>query len=46
MKEAEMKMVGGWIVAALDHADDPAKLASIRSEIAEFAKAFPVPGVT
>ena len=45
MKEAEMKQVGGWILRVLKAAGDDAALAKIRSEIAEFAKAFPVPGI-
>lgn len=45
MKEAEMKQVGGWILRVLKAAGDNAALAKIRGEIAEFAKAFPVPGI-
>lgn len=45
MKEAEMKQVGGWILRVLKAAGDDAALAKIRHEIAEFAKAFPVPGI-
>ncbi len=45
MKEAEMKQVGGWILRVLKAAGDDAALARIRGEIAEFAKAFPVPGI-
>lgn len=45
MKEAEMKQVGGWILRVLKAAGDDAALAKIRGEIAEFAKAFPVPGI-
>jgi len=45
MKTEEMKRVGGWILAALKSPDDAARLKKIRGEIAEFAKAFPVPGI-
>lgn len=45
MQTDEMKHVGAWILAVLKHTDDDAKLQSIRQEIAEFAKAFPVPGI-
>lgn len=45
MKEAEMKQVAAWILAALDaHADD-AKLSQIRDEVREFCQDFPVPGI-
>src|SRR5690606_25994721 len=43
MKEAEMQQVGGWILKVLRGADDDALIASVRSEISEFAKDFPVP---
>ncbi|AMV16859.1 serine hydroxymethyltransferase [Planctomyces sp. SH-PL14] len=45
MKEAEMKKVGAWILEALKTPDDAAKLEKVRLEIAEFAGAFPVPGI-
>ncbi|MGL5095355.1 MAG: serine hydroxymethyltransferase, partial [Planctomycetia bacterium] len=45
MKEVEMKQVAGWIIAALDAAEDDAKLTAIRDEIQEFAAAYPVPGI-
>lgn len=45
MKTDEMKKVGAWILAALKVAGDEAALARIRSEIAEFARAYSVPGI-
>lgn len=45
MKEAEMKQVGAWILRVLKSASDEAALNKIRAEIAEFANAFPVPGI-
>ncbi len=45
MKEAEMKLVGAWILRVLKASSDEAALAKIRQEIAEFAKAFTVPGI-
>lgn len=45
MKVAEMKKVGAWILDVLRHADDKTATLRIRSEIVEFTKAFPVPGI-
>jgi glycine hydroxymethyltransferase len=45
MKTDEMKRVGAWILAALKAHDNAAALDSIRTEIAAFAGAFPVPGI-
>ncbi len=45
MKEAEMQQVGAWILRCLKAASDDASLSQIRHEIAEFANAFPVPGI-
>lgn len=45
MKEAEMKKVGAWILTALKAPEDAGHLEKIRLEIAEFAQAFPVPGI-
>ncbi len=43
MREAEMKMIGGWIVEAVAHRDDDAMLASLRAQVVEFARKFPIP---
>ena len=45
MQESEMQKVGEWILRVLRAPDDAAVGESIRSEIAEFARAFPVPGI-
>jgi len=45
MKEAEMKKVGQWILEVLKAPEDAAVTSRIRKEIAEFAKAFAVPGL-
>lgn len=45
MKTDEMKKVGTWILKALRSASDDQQLGKIRNEIAEFAQAFPVPGI-
>jgi len=45
MKEAEMKKVGAWILEVLKAPEDAGKLEKIRLEIAEFARAYPVPGI-
>jgi glycine hydroxymethyltransferase len=45
MKEPDMGRVGQWIVGVLQHADDAAVVDRTRSEIREFCRDFPVPGV-
>jgi glycine hydroxymethyltransferase len=45
MKEAQMQQVGQWILQVLRSADDEDVIASVRAEIAEFARDFPVPGI-
>jgi glycine hydroxymethyltransferase len=44
MKEAEMEQIADWIDQAITGQKDEAKLASIRAEILEFTKKFPLPG--
>jgi glycine hydroxymethyltransferase len=46
MKEAEMKRVGAWIVRVLKDPDGDGVRDQVRQEVAEFARAFPVPGIT
>ena len=46
MKEAEMKKLGDWMSAAIDNADDNAKLASIAQEVEELCESFDCPGIT
>ena len=45
MKSDEMKKVGAWILETLKHADNESELTRIRGDVAEFAGAFPVPGI-
>ncbi len=44
MKEAEMKMIAGWIAEALEHRSDAGRLAEIRGKVGELAEAFPLYG--
>lgn len=44
MKEAEMRVIAGWIAQALEHRNDPARLASIRGEVRELTEQFPLYG--
>jgi glycine hydroxymethyltransferase len=43
MGTAEMKTIGGWMLAALKAADDEALLARIRGQVADLCRSFPVP---
>ncbi len=45
MKSDEMKRVGAWILAALKSHEDATAIERIRAEIADFAKAYAVPGI-
>src|SRR5690606_39064632 len=45
MKEPEMKQVGTWILQILKSPDDTSLEQKIKQEMAELAKAFPVPGI-
>jgi len=45
MKTDEMKRVGAWILAALKSHEDAIAIERIRGEIADFAKAYLVPGI-
>jgi len=45
MKTDEMKQVGAWILEVLRNADNTTQLDRIRSDISQFAAAFPVPGI-
>ncbi len=42
MKEAEMRVIAGWIAEALEHRGDAAKLAKIRGQVGELANKFPL----
>jgi glycine hydroxymethyltransferase len=44
MREKEMRIIGRWIVEALDHRSDPAHLAKIRAQVLDLAEQFPLYG--
>ncbi len=44
MKEADMRVIAGWIAEALEHRGDEAKLAKIRGQVGELADKFPLYG--
>jgi glycine hydroxymethyltransferase len=43
MKEAEMKIIAGWIDEAIMNKDDEAKLAELRAEVKKLCQKFPLP---
>jgi glycine hydroxymethyltransferase len=45
MREAQMALIGGWLVEALRHPDDEHRLAAIAAEVQRLSLRFPVPGV-
>jgi glycine hydroxymethyltransferase len=45
MRQDEMKRVGNWILRVLKSADDQSVIETVKGEIREFTKAFPVPGI-
>ncbi|MFM8287558.1 MAG: serine hydroxymethyltransferase [Planctomycetaceae bacterium] len=45
MREDEMRRVGAWILQVLKNAADETVVSRVRSEIAQFCQAFPVPGI-
>jgi glycine hydroxymethyltransferase len=44
MKEAEMRVIAGWIAQALEHRGDAGKLRQIRGQVLELAENFPLYG--
>ncbi|MBK7126299.1 MAG: serine hydroxymethyltransferase [Dehalococcoidia bacterium] len=46
MKEDEMRRVGKWIVRVLKDPDGEGVREAVNAEVAEFARAYPVPGIT
>jgi glycine hydroxymethyltransferase len=44
MREEEMRVIGRWIVEALDHRSDAAHLAKIRAQVLDMAEQFPLYG--
>jgi glycine hydroxymethyltransferase len=45
MKQDEMKRVGAWILRVLKAPEDATVIGAVKSEIREFTKSFPVPGI-
>ncbi|HWF66801.1 MAG TPA: serine hydroxymethyltransferase [Acidobacteriaceae bacterium] len=44
MREAEMRIIARWIVEALEHRTDSARLSKIRGQVLEMAEQFPLYG--
>jgi glycine hydroxymethyltransferase len=44
MREAEMRLIGGWIALALEHRSDSSALARIRAQVLDLAEQFPLYG--
>ncbi len=42
MGEAEMRVIGRWIIEALEHRTDAARLAKIRAQVLDMAEQFPL----
>jgi glycine hydroxymethyltransferase len=42
MKEAEMRVIAGWVAEALENRGDAGKLAKIRGQVGELANKFPL----
>ncbi|HUG80207.1 MAG TPA: serine hydroxymethyltransferase [Bryobacterales bacterium] len=45
MKENEMRRLAGWMVKALKNHDDQSTIDSVRGEVEEMCRQFPVPGI-
>ena len=45
MREKDMTAIAAWIDRVLKVADDERALHAIRSEVADYCKAFPAPGI-
>ena len=46
MREADMRAIAGWMVDALRHPDDDARLSRLADDVHGFCRGFPLPGVT
>ncbi len=46
MKEDEMRRVASWIIRVLKDPDGEGVRETVRAEVADFARAYPVPGIT
>ncbi len=44
MREGEMRVIGRWIVEALEHRTDPGRLGKIRGQVLEMSEQFPLYG--
>ena len=44
MREEDMRRIAGWIVDALHHPGDAARLSRLAGEVRELSAAFPIPG--
>lgn len=45
MKEPEMEQLGGFMLRAIEHRADDAKLAALKEEVTAFCRKYPVPGI-
>jgi glycine/serine hydroxymethyltransferase len=45
MKEADMDILGGFMLEAINKRADEAALASLHEEVKAFCRKFPVPGI-
>lgn len=45
MQEAEMQQIGTWMLEALTHRTDEARLKTLREDVENFCSKFPVPGM-
>ena len=45
MRQEEMKRVGAWILRVLKAPEDASVIETVKSEIREFTRSFPVPGI-
>jgi glycine hydroxymethyltransferase len=45
MKEADMETLGRFMLRAIEHRSDEAKLKALQGEVVEFCRKFPVPGI-
>jgi glycine hydroxymethyltransferase len=46
MTDDDMRLIAGWIVRALQSANDPEAVARLHSEVREFCRRYPVPGIS
>ncbi|HEX2590701.1 MAG TPA: serine hydroxymethyltransferase [Rhizomicrobium sp.] len=46
MTDDDMRLIAGWIVRALQNANDTAAVTRLRDEVREFCRRYPVPGIS